>query len=97
MLGGDRNNFTSVQTVSYQKPISSPNELKNMSPFLYQNHFSLGDSNVQTNYNTTYARNSKPHEISKESQSRDQKSDHGSNFVIGQQKVDFRSESQAKY
>lgn len=72
-------------------------EMKNMSPFLYQNHFSLGDPNVSTNYNTTYMRNSKPHEISKENQARDQRSDRNSNFVIGQMKVDFRSESQSKY
>lgn len=71
-------------------------EMKNMSPFLYQNHFSLGDPNKNTNYTTTYARNSQPHEISKESQARDQKSDRNSNFVIGQMKVDFRSESQSK-
>jgi len=70
-LGADRNNFTSVQTASFQKPIgSSQNELKNSSPFLYLNHFSLGHP---TNYNSTYSRNLKPYEISKEVQSRNQK------------------------
>jgi len=67
-----------------------------MSPFLYQNHFSLGDPNLATNYSSTYMRNSKPYEITKEMQSRDQKSDRCSNFKIGQQKVDFKSEAQSK-
>ena len=70
--------------------------MKNMSPFLYQNHFSLGDPNLQTNYKSTYTLNSKPHEITKGMQSRDQKNDRSSNFKIGQQKVDFKSEAQSK-
>lgn len=96
VLGADKNNYNSVHTATYQKPLLAANEMKNMSPFLYQNHFSLGDPNLQTNYNSTYALNSKPHEITKEMQSRDQKSDRNSNFKIGQQKVDFKSEAQSK-
>lgn len=67
-----------------------------MSPFLYQNHFALGDPNCPTNYSSTYQRNMKPYEVNKENSLRGQNADRGSNFVIGKQNVDYRSESSAK-